>query len=99
MLILGLEHLSDDELIAGLDAALRGERIALTEVVRHLAEFDRRRLYAPLAYPSTFEYCTRKYGLTEAAAYRRIYAARASRKYPVVLDLIRESSFDGREPR
>ena len=59
-------------------------------LVAHIAEVDRRRLYASEALPSMFRYCTDVLHLSEAAAYRRIRAARLSRKYPVVLTMLED---------
>ncbi|MBI2458725.1 MAG: HNH endonuclease, partial [candidate division NC10 bacterium] len=64
------------------------ERQALALVLAHLAEFDRRRLYADRGQPSMFAYCTGVLGYSEHAAYKRIHAARAIREHPVLLELI-----------
>jgi hypothetical protein len=57
--------------------------------VEHIAEFERRRLFAPKKFPTMFEYCTRTFGYSEGAAYLRIYAGRLSIQYPEILDLLR----------
>jgi hypothetical protein len=48
-------------------------------------ELDARRLYLGEGCSSLFGYCTQVLHLTEHAAYGRIEAARAARKFPVIL--------------
>lgn len=63
----------------------REERHATAQLVAALAEFDARRLYLPAGCSSLFTYCTQVLHLSEHAAYNRIEAARAARRYPEVL--------------
>jgi hypothetical protein len=58
------------------------------DVVAHIAEVDERRLYAREAFPSMFAYCTDTLHLSEAEAYLRICAARASREHPMLLTML-----------
>jgi hypothetical protein len=58
------------------------------DLVAHIGEVDRRRLYAREASPSMFVYCTEVLHLSEAEAYLRIAAARASREHPVLLTML-----------
>jgi len=51
------------------------------DLVAHVGEVDARRLYAREASPSMFAYCEVLH-LSEAEAYLRIVAARASREHP-----------------
>ena len=85
-----LKSLSDDELLARLSDVSKQSRRVEAVLVAHIAEVDRRRLYASEALPSMFRYCTDVLHLSEAAAYRRIRAARLSRKYPVVLTMLED---------
>ncbi len=54
----------------------------------HIGEADARRLYAREASPSMFAYCTERLHLSDAEAYLRIAAARASREHPVLLEML-----------
>jgi hypothetical protein len=54
------------------------------------AEVDARRLYVPAGYPSMFEYCVAELRLSEDAAYKRIQAARAARRFPVLFTALAE---------
>lgn len=71
-----------------LRALAWGEKQVLAGFLRHLAEFDRRQAYAPLGFPSIFEYCTRELGLSRDEAYLRIQAARISGDYPEILGML-----------
>ena len=77
--------LSDAELLSRVIALASRERDATVELVAHLAELDRRKLYRAEGFSSLFSYCTKALGLSEPAAYRRIVAARLSRRVPEVL--------------
>lgn len=59
-------------------------------MIAHIAEVDARRLYARHASPSMFAYCTEVLHFSEAEAYLRITAARASRKHPMLLSMLAE---------
>ena len=81
--------LSDLDLLARLGILAGKERDALAELVAHLAELDSRpRVYAAAGYGSLFSYCTQALRLSEDAACNRIDAARACRRFPVILDLL-----------
>lgn len=84
-----LEALSDHDLAGRIEFLLAQERKTTATLLEHLGEFDRRQLYLPAGYSSLFVYCTERLGLSEAAAYRRITAARVARRYPSVLDRLR----------
>src|SRR6266545_4463625 len=85
---LRLETLSDDDLLAPLaDVLLRGRRVE-AELVWHLAEVDRRRLYLREACPSMHVYVTQRLRMSDAEAYLRITVARVSRRFPVVLAML-----------
>ncbi len=83
-----LTSFSDDELLRRLSDLLGQSRRNEAELVAHIGEVDRRRLYALKASPSMFGYCTEVLHLSEAEAYLRIAAARASREHPVLLTLL-----------
>jgi 5-methylcytosine-specific restriction endonuclease McrA len=56
--------------------------------VSALAELDARRLYLGQGCSSMFTYCTQVLHLAEHAAFNRIEVARATRRYPVILELL-----------
>ncbi|MBI2788928.1 MAG: hypothetical protein HYX59_09635 [Elusimicrobia bacterium] len=55
-----------------------------------MAETDRRGLYKDHSYVSLFECCVHKLGFSEAAAYRRIRAARSLKLFPPIGPLLRQ---------
>ena len=81
--------LSDHDLLTRLLALAGKEREASVELVAHLAELDSRpSAYAAKGYGSLFGYCTEALRLSEDAACTRIYAARACRRFPAILDAL-----------
>ncbi len=79
-----LSTLSDADVIARLMALLRKERRLTAAVLAHLGEVEARRLYLPAACSSMHVYCMRVLGMSEDQAFKRIRAARAVRRYPVI---------------
>jgi hypothetical protein len=85
--------LSDQDLLARLETLAGKEREATAELVAHLAALDSRQmLYAAQGYGSLFSYCTQALRLSEDAACNRIEAARACRRFPLILDLLASGS-------
>jgi len=83
-----LDSLSDDELLDRLSTLVGRHRRCEAEIVAHLAEVDARRLYLGKACSSMFAYATEVLHLSEHEAYLRIACARASRRFPVLLDML-----------
>ena len=77
-----------DELLRGLSDLLGQSRRNEADLVAHIGEVDRRRLYAREASPSMFVYCTEALHLSDAEAYLRIAAGRASREHPLLLSML-----------
>ena len=87
-----IQSLSDEQLLRGVETAAAHERSATVQLIGLLAEMDRRRLYLQQGYSSLFTYCTGCLHLSEHAAYGRIEAARASRKFPIILVRLADGS-------
>jgi len=77
-----LHSIPDDELLHRLAELMGQSRRCEADIVAHIGEVDERRLYAREAFPSMFAYCMDHPHLSEAEAYLRISAARASRTIP-----------------
>jgi hypothetical protein len=72
-----LENLSPSSLHEKLvSISLAGRKLTL-ELLRHLREFDRRRLYAERGHSSLFEYVVEELKYSESSGQRRIFAMRA----------------------
>ncbi|MGQ0568903.1 MAG: HNH endonuclease, partial [Armatimonadota bacterium] len=85
-------QLSNTELLMRVKHLAQREREATVTLIAHLAELDERRLYLAEGCSSTFTYCTQILQLSEHAAYHRIVAARAVRRFPVVLERLEDGS-------
>jgi 5-methylcytosine-specific restriction endonuclease McrA len=83
---------SDAELLDEIKRLTANERQATARLVAALVELDARRLYLSEGCSSLFTYCTQVLHLSEHAAYLRIEAARAARKWPAVLELLAEGA-------
>lgn len=83
-----LQLLPDDELLRRLIDLNAAARSHLSDLVAHIAEMDKRKLYARESAPSMFAWCRDVLHLSEAEAFLRIRAARASRRYPAILDML-----------
>src|ERR1700722_20495591 len=82
--------MQDQELLQTLKALMKTERKGQAEFLFHLAEVDIRQLYLPEGFPSLFAYCTQVLGLSESSSAKRIQVVRLSRRFPQVLELMRE---------
>ena len=87
-----VSQLSDSELLAAVRVAAACERQTTAQLIALLAQVDVRRLYLGEGCSSLFTYCTQVLHLSEHAAYGRIEAARATYRFPVVLDLLTDGS-------
>lgn len=86
--VLSFADVSDHQLLLDVTRLAAAERQATAQLIACLAEVDARRLYLGEGCSSLFTYCTHVVRLSEHAAYGRIEAARAARRFPVVLDLL-----------
>ena len=65
------------------------ERTAIADLVDHLAEVDHRELWRHHDYRNMFEFCLHGLRMGEDSAFKRIRAARATRKFPPLSVLLR----------
>jgi hypothetical protein len=93
-LLAAAAKLSDTRLIRQLTGLAAHERGATVELIAHLAEFDKRKLCRGEGYSSTFRYCVGVLRLSGPATYKRIRAARACRRFPMLLDRLAEGSLN-----
>lgn len=82
-----LQHETDDHLLRRLAGLIATSNSTTADVLAHLAEIDRRKLYAPQGYSSLFAYAM-SLGLSESAVYKRIQCARLALRWPVVFEVV-----------
>jgi hypothetical protein len=85
-----ISTLADDDLWRLFLALAAQERVVIADLVASLAEVERRNLIRDRHWPSVFDYCVYSLRWSESAAYRRIRAARAVRKFPIILEMLRD---------
>jgi 5-methylcytosine-specific restriction endonuclease McrA len=90
MLSYNLSDLTDDVLLRNLVTLLSQDRATTATLLAHIAEVDSRKLYVPAGYPSMHAYCVEELHLSDDAAYKRITAARAARRYPALFEAVAE---------
>jgi 5-methylcytosine-specific restriction endonuclease McrA len=91
-ILASLTEISDSELLTRVQRLAAREREVTAGLIAHMAELDVRRLYLDEGHPSLFAYCTQALHLSEHAAYGRIAAARAARKFPVIFTMLADGS-------
>jgi len=84
------KSLPDDELLRRLSALVAQSRRGEADLIAHIAEVDERRLYAREGTPSMFAYCTERLHLSEPETGLRLHVARACRRHPVLLEMLRD---------
>jgi hypothetical protein len=77
--------LSDEELLARLREHVGKGHVWQARLIAYLVEVEERRLDRVHACSSMWDFCTRKLGMSESEAHRRITAARIVRRFPHVL--------------
>ena len=83
-----LAHTTNADLLATLRSLVgRGNQIA-ADILAHLAELDARKLYLGQGFASLFTYAVAALGFSEGSAYKRVYAARTARRFPVIFELV-----------
>ncbi len=80
-----IARLSDAALLRRLATLVIRDRMNTAALLAHIAEVDTRRLYASAGYSSMHAYCVDELHMSDDAAFRRIRAARAARKFPTIL--------------
>jgi hypothetical protein len=83
-----LKALPDHELVDRVKSLATREREATAQLIAHLAELDTRDVYLRAGHGSLFAYCRDVLALTEQESFNRIAAARAARRFPVILALL-----------
>lgn len=85
---MNLKNLTDKILIKNTEALVKRERELLSEILWHLREIDRRRLFCDFGCSSLYQYAIKYLGYSEDQAYRRVNAARLLEALPEIEDKI-----------
>ena len=81
-------HLSNRALLHDLHTIDAQDRRTTAVLLSRIVEVEERRLFLQEGYPSMYAYCIHELHYCEGTASRRIYAARAARRFPVLLDAV-----------
>ena len=85
---LPIADLSNQALLEETMRLTTDARCTTAKLIAALAEIDARKLWADEGCSSLYTYCTQALRFSEHEAYLRMEAARAVRRYPVVLELL-----------
>ena len=80
--------LSDAALLSRATDLSHASRAVTVELLAHLVEVERRGLHRGEGCGRLYGYCTEVLKLSEAEAINRIRAARAARRFPVILEML-----------
>lgn len=83
-----LRRLESDVLLRQFASVQARSRVNTAEVVVHIIEVHRRRLWRSAGCSSMYKYCVQVMHMSEAESFRRIHAARVGQQFPVVLEAI-----------
>ena len=84
--------LTNDALIAAVERLARVSRETTAELIAHLVVMEERNLHLACGFSSLFLYCRRVLHFSESEAYDRMQAARAARRFPVILAMLSAGS-------
>ncbi len=81
-------RLPDHVLLQALKELVVQDRKTTAQLLVHLAEVERRKLYRDAACSSMHVYCVRELHMSDDMSYKRIRVARAARRHPALLPAI-----------
>src|ERR1700678_1875840 len=81
-LTLKLSEISDADLLINTKSLVGEEKRITQNVLDHLEEIEKRRLYLQKGFSSLYDYCIEELGYSESSANRRISAMRIIKKIP-----------------
>lgn len=86
---MNLKNLNDQELHESGKRAVQKEREATIDVLYHLMEIDRRKLFSKWRCKSLQKYAEKEYGYPGKQAYRRIVAMKMLREFPEMTENVK----------
>src|SRR5687768_1080858 len=88
------QNVSDTKLLSNLKSLREREKEVLLDVLKHIAEVERRELYLREGYHSMFAYLTIALEYSNGGAGRRLRAARCINSYPETFGMLKEGSLN-----
>ena len=85
---------SNHELVVDLKRLVQTERRILSDVVAHLEEVNRRKLFIDMGYKSLLKYCVGELKYSESAAYRRIKTIKLAKIVPDLVNEIKKGAIN-----
>ncbi len=89
-----LNHLTDETLLKDTNNLVEKERLLNCQILWHLKEIDRRKLFVELKCGSLFDYCVKILKYSEGQASRRVSGARLLKDLPEVSIQIENGSLN-----
>lgn len=89
-----LNHLTDETLLKDTSLLVESERSLNTQILWHLREIDRRKLYVEVKCGSLFDYCVKILRYSESQASRRVSGARLINDLPSLTKQIEDGSLN-----
>ncbi len=86
-----LESLSTEELDHSTEKLVRAEKRNMALVIAHIAEMSRRKGHLERGYKSLFDYCVRRFRLSEGSVALRIQVANVALRFPQILVALAEN--------
>lgn len=87
-----LNELESEKLLEATKVLVSEERRLSIEVLLHLQEIERRRLYSERGFPGLWEFAVKYLGYSEGAAHRRIAAMRLMKTTPAIAAKLADGS-------
>ena len=85
---------TDEALVASLKTLVARERVVVADIIEHLAEVARRKLYITSACTSLFAYCHEVLGYNEDIARPYVTVVYVVLEHPMVLDMLRAGTLN-----
>ncbi len=89
---MNLKHLTDKTLLQDTKKLVQKELDSTTDVLHHLKEIERRKLFCDLGHSSMIDYAIKELGYSETSAIRRVKAARLIKEMPEISEKINDGS-------
>jgi hypothetical protein len=90
--LMNLIQLSDQQLHSNTKSLASEERLVQLELLHHLLEVERRKLFLSLGFGSLFDYVVKELKYSESSAYRRIQTMKLLRDLPQVEEKLAQGS-------